>query len=243
MLSKQGIQPPKWHLSFLSFDLFCSLKSLLWVLPAVVAHLFTPHKRERLVPSPVSIHSVPGWGQGTPSCLTPSTKESLSQTFIAIDRLPAPKYSIETPRQTLPNCQVPKDDKNSLETSSSYCKTLISLCFAATVKITADQSAIPSNHDCGLGVLRLRLSHLSQNCSLAVPSKTLLWMMEMERHQRTSLQAVGSLATEGMYRHPNAIWICPHLPLRKKWSPLCQEPTFSVVLILKECPARQICFT
>ncbi|KAK7800047.1 hypothetical protein U0070_000928, partial [Myodes glareolus] len=41
----------------------------------------------------------------------------------------------------------------------SMCDKVVS----ATVKIRADQSAIPSNQDCGPEVLRLRLLHLSQD--------------------------------------------------------------------------------
>lgn len=89
--------------SVLSLGLFCSLKPLLCVPPAVVAHLFTPHERERLAPSPVFIHQVPEGG--STQLFGPLHIKALSQTVTAVDRLPTPEHSTETPRQTLPTAK------------------------------------------------------------------------------------------------------------------------------------------
>lgn len=84
-----------------------------------------PHERERLVPSHVSVLHVPELGvRGNTQLFDPLHNEPLSQTVTAIDRLPTPKHSTETPRQTLSSCQLLKDDKNSLKTPPSYCKNL-----------------------------------------------------------------------------------------------------------------------
>lgn len=139
--------------SEIRLGLLCSLKPLLCAPPAVVAQLFTRHERE--ASSIPCVHPPGPWVGcvcGNTQLFDPLHIKALSQTITAIDRLPTPKHSAETPRQTLSNCQVLEDDKNSLETPPSYCKTLTSLSSAATMKIRAGQSAFPGSHDCGPGV-------------------------------------------------------------------------------------------
>lgn len=95
------------------------------------------------------------------------------------------------------------------------------------MKIRAEQSAFPMT--VGPGVLRLSL-FLPPELQPSSPQQ-----MGVDEHQRTPpvtdtiavvkahCWVLGS-GIQGMFRHPNAIWSCPHQPLGGKWRPLRRTP-------------------